>query len=169
MAVQLRADAIRSGLIPNKQTHTDPVLRDRSLPVALMLSPRPPGPAGHVAGRRRPKSGMHVRTAQPAVRPLSAKCGRSACLAVRSVGLLGEPTCRPCSRASLSIESRRIGAGCGQSLGALDAALCIRCKSSCISAYEVRTASSELREEVRRAGMLMSTHLLQNTYLVGRD
>ena len=130
-----------------------------------------------MAGRRRRKSGMHARTAQPAVRPLSAKCGRSACLAVRSIGLLGEPKCRPCSRASLSIESRRIGAGCGQSLGALDAALCIRCKSSCISAYEARTASSELREEVRRAGMLMSTHLLQNTnlhlfcntYLVGRD
>ena len=75
---------------------------------------------------------------------------------------------RLCTRGALGPEPRCIGAGCRQSLGALDAALCIRCLCSCISDYESRTASSELREQVRRAVMLMSAHLFQVTYPVAR-
>ena len=42
------------------------------------LTPCPPGPAGHVAGRRWRKSGMHARTARPPVRTPAAICDRSA-------------------------------------------------------------------------------------------
>ena len=76
---------------------------------------------------------------------------------------------RLCTRGALGPETRCIGAGCRQSLGALDAALCIRCLCSCISDYEARTASSELREAVRRAGTLMSAHLLQMTHSAARS
>ena len=72
------------------------------------------------------------------------------------------------TRKVLGPESQRTTAGCRQSLGALDAALCIRCLCSCISDCEARTASSELREQVRRAVMLMSAHLFQVTYPVAR-
>ena len=54
-------------------------------------------------------------------------------------------------------------------LGAVDATLCVRCLSSYISAYEVRTANSEFSGSFRRAGMLMSAHLMQNTCPVTRD
>ena len=62
----------------------------------------------------------------------------------------------------LGTELRRTGAGCRRSLGAIDAALCVRCLSSYSSAYEARTANSELDVSDRRVGNLMSTHLLQN-------
>ena len=76
---------------------------------------------------------------------------------------------RSCSRGALDTEPRRTGGSCRRSLGALDAALCIRCLCSCISDYEARTASSELREAVRRAGTLMSAHLLQMTHSAARS
>lgn len=128
-----------------------------------LLAPAPSGPAGHVADPRRRKSTMHARTAQPAVRPLSAKCSRSARPGCEEHRAPRRAKRRPCSRESLSTEPWCTRTVCRQSLGALDAVLCNRCLWSCIGAYEASTANSEFSESVRRAGMVTSARLLQIT------
>ena len=165
MACKRCSDAIRSGVITN--THRPG--RSYETGGCQRLVPRPPGPAGHVAGRRRLNICMQAGTARPPVRTPAAICDRSArpCWEEHRAPRRAER--RPCSRRALGSKSQFIGAGCRQGLGALDAALCSRCLCSCISANEARTASSELREAVRRAGMLVSAHMLQDIYLVGRD
>ena len=95
--------------------------------------------------------------------------GEASGLAVRSDCAPRRAQGRPCSRRVLSTEARCTRAGCRQSLGAVDAALCVRCLSTYISAYEARTANSEFSGSFRRAGMLMSAHLMHNTCPVTRD
>ena len=69
-----------------------------------LLTPHPLGPAGHIAGRKQCKSSMHARTARPAKRPLSAKCGRSAQPGCARHGEPRRAQSRPCIPRALGTE-----------------------------------------------------------------